>query len=80
MAQRPDPHRYDDRRLVAGSLIFEDMFGLNGMGKLMISSLRTSDYDVTILMQLFYVVVALLGNLVIDIVYGLVDPRVRVNK
>lgn len=43
------------------------------MGKLMISSLRTSDYDVTILMQLFYVVVALLGNLVIDIVYGLVD-------
>ena len=50
------------------------MFGLNGMGKLMISSLRTSDYDVTILMQLFYVVVALLGNLVIDIVYGLVDP------
>ena len=46
----------------------------------MISSLRTSDYDVTILMQLFYVVVALLGNLVIDIVYGLVDPRVRVNN
>lgn len=66
--------------IFAGSLIFEDMFGLNGMGKLMISSLRTSDYDVTILMQLFYVVVALLGNLVIDIVYGLVDPRVRVNK
>ena len=66
--------------IFAGSLIFEDMFGLNGMGKLMISSLRTSDYDVTILMQLFYVVVALLGNLVIDIVYGLVDPRVRVNQ
>lgn len=66
--------------IFSGSLIFEDMFGLNGMGRLMISSLRAADYDVVILMQLFYVVVSLLGNLIIDIVYGLVDPRVRVNK
>ena len=67
--------------IFAGSLIFEDMFGLNGMGKLMISSLRTSDYDVTILMQLFYVVVALLGNLVIDIVVWPGRPaRQEVNK
>ena len=32
-----------------------------------------------ILLQLFYVAISLLGNLIIDIVYGLVDPRVRVN-
>ena len=31
-------------------------------------------------MQMFYVAISLLGNLVIDIVYGLVDPRVRVNN
>ncbi len=66
--------------IFAGSLMFENMFGLNGMGKLMISSLRTADYDVLLLMQVFYVSVALVGNLLIDIVYGLVDPRVRVNK
>jgi peptide/nickel transport system permease protein len=49
------------------------------MGKLMISSLRSQDFDVVILMQLFYVAISLIGNLIIDIVYGLVDPRVRVS-
>ncbi|MDO4565029.1 MAG: ABC transporter permease [Clostridia bacterium] len=66
--------------IFAGSLIFEQMFGLNGMGDLMISSLRKADFDVVMLVQMFYVIMSLLGNLIIDIVYGLVDPRVRVNK
>lgn len=65
--------------IFGGSLVFENMFGLNGMGKLMIQSLRTADCDVIILLQLFYVAVSLIGNLIIDIVYGLVDPRVRVS-
>jgi peptide/nickel transport system permease protein len=56
------------------------MFALNGMGKLMITSLRTADYEVVMFMQMFYVGMSLLGNLIIDLVYGLVDPRVRVNK
>ena len=66
--------------IFAGSLIFEDMFGLNGMGKVMIQGLRTADFDLVILLQLFYVMISLIGNLIIDIVYGLVDPRVRVSK
>ena len=66
--------------IFAGSLVIEDMFALNGMGKLMISSLRVADYDVVLLMQMFYVFMSLLGTLIIDIIYGLVDPRVRVNK
>lgn len=65
--------------IFGGSLVFENMFGLNGMGKLMIQSLRTADCDVIILLQLFYVLVSLIGNLIIDLVYGLVDPRVRVS-
>lgn len=66
--------------IFSGSLVIESMFALNGMGRLMITSLRTADFDVVLLLQLFYVAVALTGNLVIDIVYGLVDPRVRVSK
>lgn len=66
--------------IFGGSLVFENMFGINGMGKLMIQSLTTSDYDVVILLQLFYVAISLVGNLIIDIVYGLVDPRVRVSE
>ena len=66
--------------IFGGSLVIESMFALNGMGRLMIQSLRTADYDVVLLMQMFYVAIALLGNLIIDLVYGLVDPRVRVSK
>ncbi len=66
--------------IFSGSLVIEEMFALNGMGRLMITALRTSDFDVIMLLQLFYVILALLGNLLIDIAYGLVDPRVRVNK
>ena len=66
--------------IFGGSLVIESMFALSGMGRLMIQSLRTADYDVVLLMQMFYVAMALLGNLIIDLVYGLVDPRVRVSK
>lgn len=65
--------------IFTGSLIIEDMFGLNGMGKLMIQALRTSDFDIAVLMQVFYVLLSLVGNLITDIVYGLVDPRIRVS-
>ena len=65
--------------IFGGSLMFEQIFGYNGMGKLMIQALRTSDCDVIILLQLFYVAISLIGNLIIDLVYGLVDPRVRVS-
>ena len=66
--------------IFSGSIVIEQMFAINGMGGLLYSSLKQMDYDVVMLMQMFYVVMSLLGNLIIDIVYGLVDPRVRVNK
>lgn len=66
--------------IFSGSIVIESLFGLNGMGKLMISSLRSADFDVIILLQLFYVAISLLGNLVIDIAYGFIDPRIRVSK
>lgn len=66
--------------IFGGSLVIESMFALNGMGKLMIDALRNADYDLVLFMQLFYVAMSLLGNLIVDLVYGLVDPRVRVDK
>lgn len=66
--------------IFSGSIVIEQIFAINGMGKLLFESLKTQDYDVVMLMQMFYVLMSLLGNLIIDIVYGLVDPRVRVNK
>ena len=66
--------------IFSGSIVIESIFALNGMGKLMIQSLMTADFDVIMFIQIFYVFMSLFGNLVIDIIYGLVDPRVRVNK
>ena len=57
-----------------------EIFGLNGVGKLYIASLNDKDFEVVLLLQMFYVIISLLGNLVIDIAYGIADPRVRVNK
>ena len=66
--------------IFSGSVIIESMFGLNGLGKLYIQSLSGKDYEVAMALQMFYVILGLVGNLIIDMAYGLVDPRVRVNK
>ena len=66
--------------IFSGSLIIENMFGLNGLGKVYITALNTKDYEVAMALQMFYVILGLVGNLIIDLAYGLVDPRVRVNK
>jgi peptide/nickel transport system permease protein len=66
--------------IFAGSLVIEQMFNLNGMGKFYMDALMNQDYNVALAVQMFYMVVALVGNLIIDLSYGFVDPRVRVNR
>ncbi|MFW5677000.1 MAG: ABC transporter permease [Acetivibrio ethanolgignens] len=66
--------------IFSGSIIIETMFALNGLGKLYYTGLMNQDYDVALAMQMFYVIISLVGNLIIDLSYGIVDPRIRVNK
>lgn len=66
--------------IFSGSLMIENIFALNGIGRTYYQALQVSDYDVILALQMFYVLIALVGNLIIDIVYGFVDPRIRVNK
>ncbi len=66
--------------IFSGSVIIEETFSLNGMGKLYIQGLRNNDYELVLAMQMFYTVISLVGALLTDLSYGLVDPRVRVNK
>ncbi|MCR5309443.1 MAG: ABC transporter permease [Bacilli bacterium] len=65
--------------IFSGSVMIENIFGIEGMGKLYIVSLRSNDYDVVLTLQMFYVFIGLVGNLIIDLLYGLIDPRVRVS-
>lgn len=66
--------------IFSGSLMIENIFGLNGIGKIYYDSLQNNDNEVVLALQLFYISISLFGNLFIDLIYGVVDPRVRVNK
>lgn len=66
--------------IFSGSVIVENTFSLNGMGKLYWTGLNNRDFELVLAIQMFYTIVSLVGSLVMDISYGLVDPRVRVDK
>ena len=66
--------------IFSGSLMIENIFSLNGIGKTYFDALNHNDNEIILALQLFYIIIGLLGNLIIDLVYGLVDPRIRVNK
>ena len=66
--------------IFGGSLMIENIFALNGIGKVYYDALQGNDNEVILALQMFYISLSLFGNLLIDIVYGFVDPRVRVNK
>ncbi len=66
--------------IFSGSVIIEQTFSLNGMGRLYWQGLNNMDFELVLAIQMFYSVVSLVGSLLIDISYGLVDPRVRVDK
>ena len=60
--------------------MIENIFGINGIGKVYFDALTVNDNEIALAMQMFYIFLALLGNLFADVAYGLVDPRVRVGR
>ncbi|MBQ7378233.1 MAG: ABC transporter permease [Clostridia bacterium] len=63
--------------VLSGSLIIEKMFGINGVGGLYLNSITFQDYDFFMLLSGFYTLVSLTAGIVIDISYGIIDPRIR---
>ena len=63
--------------LVGGAVIMENIFNLPGLGRLMLDALRDRDYPVVQGTNLFFGVAVLAINLLIDLVYAVLDPRVR---
>ena len=63
--------------LVGGAVIMENIFNLPGLGRLMLLALKDRDYTVVSGVNLLFGTVVLLNNLFIDVVYGLLDPRIR---
>ncbi len=66
--------------LIGGSVIFESIFSIPGMGQLFYSSAMARDYPTIMGILLFGAFLTLIGNLLADIAYFIVDPRIRVKK
>jgi peptide/nickel transport system permease protein len=62
--------------LIAGSVITESIFGIPGMGRLVIDAIETRDRELFLADTLMIGIVTLVGYLLADIAYALVDPRV----
>ena len=62
--------------LVSGALVTETMFAYPGMGKLIFDAVMGNDYNLALAGLLLATVTAMLANLVADLAYGWLDPRV----
>jgi len=63
--------------VVAGSVLVETVFSWPGLGRLMVTAVTDSDYPVAQASFLLIAVLVVAGNLISDVLYGLLDPRVR---
>ena len=63
--------------VLSGSLILEKIFSIPGVGGLYLTAITAKDYDFFMMLSAFYLLVGLVANLVIDLSYGVIDPRIR---
>lgn len=65
------------RTVVGGSVVIERVFNINGIGNLLMNGITNRDYFLVQACVLIIAVVTVVSNLIVDICYGLVDPRIR---
>jgi ABC-type dipeptide/oligopeptide/nickel transport system permease component len=63
--------------IITGSFVTESIFGIPGMGQYFITSITNRDYPVIMGTILLYVVILVIANLLVDITYAFLDPRIR---
>lgn len=66
--------------LLSGSFIIEVIFAIPGIGKHLVSSVGNRDYPLVLGLTLLYSALLVVSNLIVDILYSMVDPRIRVEK
>ena len=66
--------------LLTGSMVVEKVFGIPGIGMLMVQAIQNNDYNVVIACAFIYSALYIFVMLIVDILYGFIDPRIRVAK
>lgn len=65
--------------IFGGAAITEQIFAWNGIGKVLIDAVNSSDLNLVLAMNMFYAVLSLVSNILMDVSYALVDPRVKLD-
>ncbi|WP_019424271.1 ABC transporter permease [Paenibacillus sp. OSY-SE] len=63
--------------ILSGAIVIENIFSVPGLGSLSINAINALDHPLTIAVMFFYSVIALISILVVDLSYGIIDPRIR---
>lgn len=63
--------------VMTGSVVVEEIFGIPGLGGLFVTSATNRDYTLVLGVVIFYAALIIALNLIVDILYGVLDPRVR---
>jgi oligopeptide transport system permease protein len=66
--------------LMTGSLVVEKIFSIPGVGSLLVTAIQSNDYNVVIALSFIYSAMYIAIMLVVDILYGIIDPRIRLSK
>lgn len=64
--------------MIAGSIIIEQVFGIPGLGRILLTSISNRDYPVVMAVIVCIATLVLVVNMVVDVIYGLIDPRISV--
>lgn len=65
--------------LITGSVVVEQIFGVPGLGQMLLSGVQNNDYNVIMAVALVYSILYIVIMLVVDVLYGFIDPRIRVS-
>jgi peptide/nickel transport system permease protein len=66
--------------LMGGLVVTEQVFNLNGLGKLFVESVSNQDYTMTQALVMLVVTIFAFTNLVVDVIYSWLDPRIRYRR
>jgi len=66
--------------IVTGTVVIETVFGIPGIGRYYVQSVFTDDYPLILGTTVFYFVFLIISNFLVDLSYGIVDPRIRVGS
>ena len=66
--------------LMTGSLVIEKIFSIPGMGSLLVTAIQSNDYNVILALAFIYSVIYIGIMLIVDISYGIIDPKIRLAK